>query len=284
MKNEKLKIMKTKIILIACLAVILGRVDTDAKKAVLIAHYGSSDCDTRSKTIDRITADIANALPGYEVRETYISPVVRKRLIKAGETIESPTEALLRLHADGYDTVYVQSTTLIDGAEMAEVRNACDETAHIFRLLKCGEPLCFSPDDCEELVAVLAEEPRANDEAVVYVGHGNMLPSTATYSQLDYMFAANDHEGYHVSTIEGYPTAESTINELKRDGKRVKRAKLVPLLLVCGNHTKNDIAGEYAEALNKAGYHTEVIMRGLAETPAIRTLYVKKTLKMIERD
>ena len=128
---------------------------------------------------------------------------------------------------------------------------------------------------------MLAKEPRVKDEAVVYVGHGNMLPSTATYCQLDYMLAAQGHEGYHVSTIEGYPTAESTITELKRDGKRVKRAKLVPLLLVCGNHTKNDIAGEYAQTLNKAGIATEVIMRGLGENPAVRTLYVKKALKMI---
>ena len=276
--------MKTPIrALLLSVAFALCALSGNARTAVLVAHYGSSDPDTRSKTISLITADIRASLPAsVEVREAYISPVVRKRLLKAGENIPGPTEALIRLCADGYDSVYVQSTTLIDGTEMAEVRQACERMSQFFSLLRCGTSLCHTPDDCAKLTAILGVVPRAKDEAVIYVGHGNLLPSTATYAQLDYMLAAAGHEALHVSTIEGYPTAASTITQLRRDGKHIKRARLIPLLLVCGNHTKNDIAVDFASALNSAGYTTEVVMHGLGESPAVRALYVARILALLQ--
>lgn len=273
--------MKRILALTTALTIVCG-INADARRGVLVTHYGSSDPETRTKTLDRITSDIRDALPGLEVREAYISPVVRQRLEQRGEAAESPAEALLRMRADGFDTVYVQSTTIIDGAEMAEVRTACGQVAEHFGLLKCGEPLCYTPGDCESLAAVLAAEPRRGDEAIVYVGHGNMLPSTATYCQLDYALRAMGHRGYYVSTIEGYPTAESTASIVRRDDRKVKKVRLVPLLLVCGNHTKNDIAGEFAESLRKNGFEPEVMMRGLGENAAVRTLYVDKALRLVE--
>ena len=117
---------------------------------------------------------------------------------------------------------------------------------------------------------------------MVYVGHGNMLPSTATYAQLDVMTAAGSNGRRLVSTIEGYPTAEVTATELARLGKGVKRVKLVPLLLVCGNHTRRDIAGEFAEVISRAGYETEVVMRGLCENPEIRAIYVERVRQLME--
>ncbi|MDE5595464.1 MAG: sirohydrochlorin cobaltochelatase [Muribaculaceae bacterium] len=275
--------MKKFLNLLVC-AILVGSVcpSITAKTAVLVTHYGSSDDNTRAKTIDLITSDIRQALPATEVREAYISPVVRRNLAKRGLGCDSPVQALIRLRADGYDSVYVQSTTIIDGVEMAEVRDACNQMRLFFNLLKCSESLCYSPDDCLTLVDILASHPKAKDEAVVFVGHGNLLPSTATYCQLDYMLMAGCHKGYHVSTIEGYPTAETALVELRADDK-VKRVTLVPLLLVCGNHTIHDIAGEYAEAIRSAGYQTDVMMRGLAELPAVRALYVSRLKKLMNQ-
>ena len=57
----------------------------------------------------------------------------------------------------------------------------------------------------------------------------------------------------------------------------------MPLLLVCGNHTRNDIAGEYAEAVRKAGYEPQVVMRGLGENPEIRAIYVNRVQELLGR-
>ena len=269
-----------KIFLSGALIVAAGST-ASAEKAVLVCHYGSSDSETRAKTIDKITEEIREAMPGYEVRDAYISPVVRRNMGKQGIHKDSPTDALLNLRAEGYDTVYVQSTTLIDGAEMADVRGACERVSEFFSVIKCGESLCYSPEDCEALVKILATEPCGKDESVIYAGHGNMLPSTATYCQLDYMLAAGNYGNYHVSTIEGYPTAASTVTELKKD-KKIKKVKLVPLLLVCGNHTRNDIAVDFANAMKAAGYETETVMRGLGESGAVRAMYVERVKRLTE--
>ncbi len=269
------------LIMMSVAAILSGGHDAHAKKAVLVTHYGSSDPVTRAKTIDLITEDIVAAMPGYEVRDAYISPVVRRKLAVEGVTKDSPQEALVKLCADGYDSVYVQSTTLIDGAEMAEVRAACRKVAFLFKQLKVGESLCYSPEDCQTVVDIMAAESHDRDEAVVFVGHGNMLSSTATYSQLDYMLAASHHADFHVSTIEGYPTAETTLAQLKGSGGRIRKVKLVPLLLVCGNHTKRDISGEFAEKLNDGGYQTRVEMRGFGELDAVRQLYVSRVRHLV---
>lgn len=275
-----MKRMISYLLLTLCaLAVPMG---LQARRAMLVAHYGSSDDSTRAVTIDKITADIRSAMPDIEVRQAYISPVVRRNLAKRGIDSDSPVQAMLRLCTEGYDTVYVQSTTIIDGAEMAEVRAAVEQTRPFFKHVVTGRPLCYSPQDCMEVVSVLMSEPHEEDEAVIFVGHGNNLPSTATYCQLDYMMSVSGTAGYHVSTIEGYPTAQTTLAELAAD-RTVKRLKLVPLLLVCGNHTKNDIAKDFADAMKAGGYSATVVMHGLGENRAIRALYVTRALQLLSQ-
>ena len=95
----------------------------EEKAALLITHYGSSDPQTRALTLDVVTREAQEAFPQFTVREAYISPIVRKRLAKEGVYKDSPTDALLKLRAEGYRTIYVQSTTLIEGSEMTSVRN-----------------------------------------------------------------------------------------------------------------------------------------------------------------
>lgn len=259
---------------------LLYPVSVSARSAILVTHYGSSDDNTRSLTIDKITEDITAAFPDFEVRQAYISPVVRKNLAKKGIEVESPVEALLRLKVDGFDTVFVQSTTIIDGIEMEEVRKSVREVNPFFSFISVGEPLLYTPDDCDNLVDILAQFPCGANESVIYVGHGNFRPSTATYTQLDYMFRIKGHRAFHVSTIEGYPDVKAVACELA-DEKNIRKVTLLPLLLVCGNHTKIDIAGEFADSLKELGYDTSVVMRGLAELPLVRQLYVDKVRRLI---
>lgn len=255
-------------------------ITVNAKTALLVAHYGSSDMETREATINKITSDIQTSFPDIEVREAYISPIVRKHLRDNGISVKSPTEALLQLQVEGYDTVYVQSTTLIDGQEMAEVTKSVEEVKQFFKFLKTGTSLLYSPEDCSQLVDILANRKCTKGEVIIYVGHGNLLPSTATYTQLDYMFANKGYENFHVSTIEGYPDVSATINELK-EYHDIRKVTLIPLLLVCGNHTKYDIAVDFSKAMETAGYEVEVEMRGLAENQHIRNLYVERVKELL---
>ncbi len=50
---------------------------------------------------------------------------------------------------------------------------------------KSGNPLLYSVEDCEVIGILTAEQPEKKED-IVYVGHGNQLPSTATYAMLDF--------------------------------------------------------------------------------------------------
>ena len=227
------------------------------RTAVLVTHYGSSDEQTRALTLDALTRDARQ----------------RKRMARQGVHKDSPTDALMRLRAEGFRRVFVLSTTLIEGGEMASVRDDAARMAPFFDRIEVGNPLLYSVADCQRVVDILTRgEQPGRGEAVVFVGHGNQLPSTATYAMLDYMMRAAGHDRFHVSTIEGYPTLESTVAQLRRE--RVRRVTLVPLLLVCGNHTKEDIAGTWREELERQGFEVTVRMQGLGENADIRALYL----------
>lgn len=248
--------------------------------ALLITHYGSSDAETRTRTLDVITREAQAAFPHLEVREAYISPIVRKRMARQGAHKDSPLEALLKLRAEGFDTVYVQSTTLIEGGEMASVRRDAASVGQFFRKIEVGNPLLYSTADCRKVISILTDnQPTGKNEAIVYIGHGNQLPSTATYAMLDYMLKADGKNHIHVSTIEGYPDLTATTRQLKES--QARKVTLVPLLLVCGNHTKEDIAGVWKDALEKEGYTVSVLMRGLGELQPIRSIFLEHIADML---
>lgn len=269
-------------ILIILIAISLSVTKVEARTGIVVAHYGSSNDETRALTIDKITREIAENIPASTpVKEAYISPVVRKNLLKKGTKKLSPEEAFLAMRLEGVDTLIVQPSLIIDGGEMDEVRKAVEKVQPFFSHIEIGRPLCYSPSDFEKVVDILAKEDSKNVDAIVFVGHGNNLPSTSTYTQLDYMLADRNLKNMHVSTIEGYPTVETTIRQLQQSPNKIKKVKIVPFLLVCGNHTLHDIAGEFSETLKKNGYIPEVVFKGLGENAEIRNLYVERVMEML---
>ena len=235
----------------------------------------------RALTLDVVTREAQEAFPQFTVREAYISPIVRKRLAKEGVYKDSPTDALLKLRAEGYRTIYVQSTTLIEGSEMTSVRRDADKLRPFFKEIKVGNPLLYSVEDCEKVIGILTAEQPEKKEDIVYVGHGNQLPSTTTYAMLDFMMKAHGLKNFHVSTI-GRIILPWTQPCCQLKETRPKSVTLVPLLLVCGNHTKEDIAGVWKTELEKQGYQVNVRMQGLGENKAIRQLYMEHIKAMLK--
>lgn len=244
------------------------------KVAILVAQYGTSIAETREKTIDLIFEEIKTANPDAEVREAYIAEAVRKKLDKMGVHKDSPIDALLRLHLDGYKKVIVQPTLLLDGTEMGELRKQVSQVEHLFDKVTVGTPLLYTTEDFQRFIPILVSAAPKSKGSVVFVGHGNPYASTGTYTMLGAMMKEAGHDRFLVSTIEGYPTVQSTITELKR--VKEKSVTLVPLLLVCGNHTLNDINGDFRNSLQEAGIKVDTMLRGLAEVQDIRRLYIEK--------
>ena len=263
--------------IILCAASVRAQDVIEPPTAMLLVHFGTTYDDTRAKTIDAINAKAQKEFPGLAFAEAYTSRIVMSRLEKRGIRKETPTDALLRLRAQGHRRILIQPTYVIDGIEMDRLRMETDNLRPFFDSLWISTPLLYSVEDAEQVCDILAARHPADikkHEHVLFVGHGTGSPATALYSQLDYMLRAQGHPNYHVATIEGYPTFDTAVGEMKQ--MKVRKVVLVPLLFVAGDHASNDISVEWKQQLEKLGFSVELHIEGLGEVPEIQDLYIKK--------
>lgn len=242
------------------------------KLAILMVHFGTTHADTRELTIDAINAKVKEQFPTTGVREAYTSRIIIKRLGEKGIVKQNPLDALKQLHKEGYTHILIQASTIIDGVEMESLDKNIKEISVLFKEIRIGDPLLYTPDDYEKAIKVLTLD---NDKNLGYVlvGHGTYDATTAQYAMLDYMLKAKGYNNFFVGTIEGYPEFDDMLNQLKASG--LKKVKLVPFMFVAGEHAKNDIAEDWKNDLEKEGFDVEVSMEGLGQIPAIQDLYIE---------
>ena len=248
------------------------------KSALLMVHFGTTYDETRAKTLDAINEKARSVFPELAFREAYTSRIVIRRLKERGIDKQTPIEALLQLRLEGFTRVIVQGTTLLEGAEMESLRRDVARAEPFFREIRVGDPLLHDVADCAQVAGILAE--RHGDAAdarkkshVVLVGHGTYTPATATHSQIDHLLRSAGHDLFHVATLEGYPTYDTVLAELK--AAKARKVILVPFLLVAGDHASNDIAVDWREALEAEGLQVECRLEGLGEIPAIQAIYIE---------
>ena len=251
---------------------ILQNLHSGDKIALLMVHFGTTHEDTRALTIDAINQKAREQFPQMEIREAYTSRIIMRILNKRGVRKLNPVEALAQLKAEGYTHVVVQSTNIIDGIEMESLRKDLDLMRPLFKEIRLGMPLLYSPEDYKQVIDCLAEKGQEKTFTIL-VGHGTYTPATAQYAMLDYMLQAEGHTDFAVGTVEGYPTFDNAISKAQAK-KKIKQVQLIPFMFVAGDHAKNDIAGDMKEALEKKGYNVSVRMEGLGENPAIQQIYI----------
>lgn len=258
---------------------LLASMQPSDKAALLMVHFGTTYDNTRALTIDAINLKAKEAFPQFEIREAYTSRIVMRRLKAKGIEKPTPTQALTKLKEDGYTHVIVQSTNIIEGVEMESLRTEAEAATPWFKDLRVGNPLLYSVEDYETVVAALTQNA-PKEGSVVLVGHGTYTPITATYAMMDYMLKAKGFGNYHVGTIEGYPSFDDMLAQLKADGS--KQVTLVPFMFVAGDHANNDIAVDWKEDLEKAGYKVNVHMEGLGQNAAIQDLFINHARFMLK--
>ncbi len=245
--------------------------------ALLMVHFGTTYDETRAKTIDAINEKAVKAFPQLKVREAYTSRIVMKHLAQRGIRKDTPVDALLKLRSEGIKTVKIQPSYIIDGIEMDRLRQDVEQVRPFFDSIWVSTPLLYSVEDAEKVCDILVNRHPADSkkrEHVLFIGHGTEGPATALYSQLDYMLRANGHSNYHVATIEGYPTQQTALAQIK--AMKGKKVTLVPLLFVAGDHANNDISVEWKEAFEKEGLAVDVKLEGLGEVPEIQEMYIRR--------
>ena len=250
------------------------------KKAVLVVSFGTSHLDSCEKTIGAIEQEIAAAFPDREVRRMFTSGMILKKLKnRDGVEIDGVAEALGRLLDGGFTDVLVQPTHVMNGNEYEDMMREAAGFEGKFDQLRYGAPLLTSSEDYFQLIEAIREEvfPLLEDELLVYMGHGSDHEANAVYSALNFMLSQKGIHNVVVGTVEAYPDLPAVLAIAKQSGK--KRIRLMPLMVVAGDHAKNDMAGgeedSWDTAFRNAGFEVEAQLKGLGEYAAVRKLYVE---------
>ncbi|MEG0391907.1 MAG: sirohydrochlorin cobaltochelatase [Anaerovoracaceae bacterium] len=248
-----------------------------SKKEILVVIFGTSHQDTREYTIEAIEQEIQRNFGEMEVRRAFTSGMIMEVLKKRDNLhIDTVDEALGKLAAEGYKKVFLQPTHIINGDEYEKIVNQVRRHECDFWDIKIGAPLLTASADYDQVChGLMKEVSLKEDEVLLLMGHGTGHFADSAYAALDYRFKALGYENVFVGTVEGYPELDTVLPLLA--ARSPKKVILLPLMVVAGDHAKNDMAGEedsWKTILEEQGYAVDCILKGLGEFPSIRELYV----------
>ena len=251
----------------------------EKKRAILAVSFGTSYADTCAKTIEALEQEMQKTYPQCPVYRAWTSGMIRRKVEKRdGVHIFSVKEALEQMHRDGITEVAVQPTHVLNGIENDRMLETIAEARHDFEAIAVGNPLLTTQEDLERVTSLLKSiwNP-AEEEMVVFMGHGTEHDSDMAYAALNYRFWINGCEKSMVmGTVEGYPGIEEVLETVVKAG--VRTVILTPFMIVAGDHANHDLAGEEEDSwksqFEKAGYSVKCVLKGLGEYEEFRQIFV----------
>ncbi|MBP5750308.1 MAG: sirohydrochlorin cobaltochelatase, partial [Firmicutes bacterium] len=255
---------------------------------ILVVSFGTSFNDSRRLTIGAIEKDIAAAFPQFDVRRGFTAQIVIDHVKdRDGEVIDNFEEAMDRAVANGVKNIIIQPTHLMDGLEYQDIVASAANYADAFNSITIGKNLLSSDSDFVTVASAVYEETKAYDDgetAIVFMGHGTEAASNSVYASMQGTFKQMGLENCFVGTVEASPSLEDVVQAAKDGG--YKRVVLEPLMIVCGDHANNDMAGDeedsWKSVFEKEGFEVECVMKGLGELQAVRDLIVEHLTESIE--
>ncbi len=276
--------MKIKIIALL-LAVFAGyssnaHKENEVKKGILLVTFGTSYPDAQ-KVFKNIEKKVQQAYPEIPLRWAYTSKIIRKKLAKQGQIINSPAEALAKMGEEGFTHVTVQSLHVIPGEEYENLEKTVNAFQHMpkgVQKLTFGKPLLYSHSDNERLAAVFHDEfenKLSKKSAMVFMGHGTHHQANIYYPGFQY-YLSELNKNYLVGTVEGFPELDKVIEKLK--AQKIEKVILIPLMSVAGDHAQNDMAGSEEDSwksiLENEGFEVEIILKGMAEYDEVIAIWL----------
>ena len=242
------------------------------KKAILAVSFGTTHDDAEASCIRPVEEALRRAFPEWSVYRAWTSRLIQKRLRERGVQVENESEALSRLRAAGYDEIAVISTHIIPGREYEMTVRAAEG-------LPVSKPLLYDDADLNWMASLLSEIARKEERPLLMMGHGTDHAANERYARLRERLPEN----VFLACVEGEYSLEGILPALECLPRRA--VTLMPLMLVAGDHAKNDMAGEgdsWKNRLQALGFDVRVRMQGLGSLPAVQTRFVEKAGVIIQ--
>jgi sirohydrochlorin cobaltochelatase len=280
--------------------------------AIVFATFGTTFPDGLQGIL-HIRDRIRKKFPETEVRIAFTSNMIRKIWHKRqhDETfkkenpaippdiffVKGPLATIVDLQDDGFTTIVVQPGHISLGEEFLDLVSYINGLNAITTIKEKNRPfvkLVVSRPamgtmgtkhpyvgDINKLAKSLAGDIRKAEEthsALLYMGHGNeFFPSSGAYLEfVDVMNTLYPETKTYIATVEGFPTLETVIKQMKND--KIAKVLLKPLMTVAGDHTINDMAGAGPESMKSVlirnGFQVNTVMEGLGEQDGFADVFV----------
>ncbi|MCL4503395.1 MAG: sirohydrochlorin cobaltochelatase [Deltaproteobacteria bacterium] len=233
--------------------------------AIVLTAFGTTTA--AADTYRYIEEKVRARFPGHEIRWAFTSNKVRRKVAaEQGKELKTLPQALKELQVAGYQSVAVQSLHVVPGKEWDEVVQASRQVPGLKVAL--GQPLLNAKPDEERVLAALSKTFPADlkNTAVVLVGHGTPNSrAQRTYLDFDQLLRARyPGQNVYLGVVQvGQPSQDETLAAVKLGGAAMVR--LVPFLLVAGEHVNNDILGDGPES-----WKSKLVAQGISRVEGVR--------------
>lgn len=240
------------------------------KKAILVTSFGTSHKDTRKKCLDLIQREVEEKYGSENVERAYTSGIIR-RIIEKNEGIHifDQKEGLKVLKDKGFEEIITMSLHILDGIEYSKLDD---------KFGKISKPLLADDEDFEKIVENKEFNDLEGNDAIVFMGHGTESAADCTYQKLQNEYLKAGKNNIFIATVEGKVTIEDIIEKMKE--KDFKRILLKPLMIVAGDHAKNDMSSDDEDSwktiLKNEGYEVTAVLKGMGEYKFIREMFMDK--------
>ena len=255
--------------------------DEIGEKELLVVSFGTSFNDSRRLTIGGIEQAIDDAVEDYSVRRAFTAQIIIDHVERRdGIHIDNMTEALDRAVNNGVKVLVVQPTHLMHGFEYDDVVAELAGYADAFDQIVVADPLLTSEEDFDRVADILISLTKDYDDgktAIVYMGHGTEHEYNKVYAQMQDVLTAKGAENYYVGTVEAAPSVDDVLEAIKDKG--YTRVVLRDMMVVCGDHANNDMAGDEEDSwksiFTAAGYDVGCGLEGRGQVPELQAIDVE---------
>lgn len=240
------------------------------KKAILVTSFGTSHRDTREKCLDLIQREVEEKYGSENVERAYTSGIIR-RIIEKNEGIHifDQKEGLKVLKDKGFEEIITMSLHILDGIEYSKLDD---------KFGKISKPLLADDEDFKKIVENKEFNDLEGDDAIVFMGHGTESEADYAYQKLQEEYLKAGKDNIFIATVEGKVTIKDVIEKMK--GKGFRNILLKPLMIVAGDHAKNDMSSDDEDSwktiLKNEGYEVTSVLKGMGEYEFIRKMFMDK--------
>lgn len=287
------------------------------KPAIVLAAFGTTDVEAIDSILN-IEKRVRAAFPEYDVRLAFTSNIIRgiwhKRASDADfkkenpgvpeeiYAIKNPLTVLANIQEEGARLVLVQSLHVTDGDEYKDLSELVKTLASYktqkrshfapFAWIAVGDPALGVGDGqpkyldrAVEALAPLARKAWETESALVLMGHGNEHLTQEVFAKLEDALRKKYGPQVYIGTVEAPPFADDIVESIGKSEKPPKSVLLAPLMVVAGDHARNDMAGDeednWASIFKENGFAVDTHLIGLGSNDSWADIYVEH-LKGIE--